>query len=324
MVKRVPAVGDPTAGTASSRDVPPEGIALWDRQRPAALPGERPWVGYVYVLPALLLYVAFVIVPIGASAVLSLFRWDGENSPVWVGFSNYRLVFTDQVLRSSLIHPAILLIFYCVLPLVCALVLSTALTNIKRGQAAFRLIIFLPFVVPGVVAALMWQFMYEPATGLINDVLRGVGLGSLARPWLGSFSLALPAVGVVGTWALTGLVTVFLVAGLQKIPIDLYDAARVDGAGAVQQFLAVTFPGLRQEITVALVITAIAALRNFDIIYNLTQGGPGYSTVVPAYEVYNQAFVDGSVGSACALAVVLAVVIFVLIFIITRITEWRA
>ena len=88
-----------------------------------------------------MLYVAFVIVPIGASVVLSMFRWDGVNTPVWVGFSNYRLRFTDQVLRSSLIHPALLLIFYCVLPLVFALALSTALTNIKRGQATFRLII---------------------------------------------------------------------------------------------------------------------------------------------------------------------------------------
>jgi raffinose/stachyose/melibiose transport system permease protein len=291
------------------------------RPGPQSVLGESAWFGYAYLTPALALYVTFVIVPIGATAVLSLFAWDGVSSPVWVGLANYREVFSDPVLRSSLVHPVILFGFYCVIPVITALVLSTALTAVRRGHAFFRVTIFLPFVVPGVVAALIWEFMYEPQNGLINGVFRHVGLGSLARPWLGDFSLALPAVGVVGAWTLTGFVTVLFLAGMQKIPFDLYDAARVDGAGALQQFRAVTFPGLRHEITVAVVITGIATLRNFDVIYNLTAGGPGFSTVVPAYEVYYRAFVEGSVGSACALAVVLAAFIFIFAFAATRILE---
>ena len=128
--------------------------------------------------------------------------------------------------------------------------------------------------------------------------------------------------GVVGTWTLTGFVTVLFVAGMQKIPFDLDDAARVDGAGAFHQFLAVTIPGLRHEITVAVVITGIATLRNFDVIYNLTAGGPGFSTVVPSYEVYYRAFVEGSAGTACALAVVLAAFIFAFAFIAT--SSWNS
>ena len=284
-------------------------------------PGERGWYGYAYLAPALAFYLTFVIVPIGATAVLSLFAWDGVSTPVWVGLANYREVFSDPVLRSSLVHPLILFLFYCVIPVLTALVLSSALTAVKRGHAFFRVTIFLPFVVPGVVAALIWQFMYEPQNGLINGVLRNVGLGSLTRSWLGDFSLALPAVGVVGAWTLTGFVTVLFVAGMQKIPFDLYDAARVDGAGVLAQFRAVTFPGLRHEITVAVVIPGIATLRNFDVIYNLTSGGPGFSTVVPAYEVYYRAFVEGSVGSACALAIVLALFIFVFAFVATQVLE---
>lgn len=291
------------------------------RPRPAAVPGERGWVGYAYLTPGLAFYLTFVIAPITATAVLSLFTWDGVATPVWTGLANYKEVFSDPVLRSSLIHPLILFGFYCVLPVVTALILSTALTTVRRGHSFFRVTIFLPFVVPGVVAALIWQFMYEPQNGLINVVLRNIGLGSLAQPWLGNFSLALPAVGVVGAWTLTGFVTVLFVAGMQKIPFDLYDAARVDGAGPFHQFLAVTIPGLRHEITVAVVITGIATLRNFDVIYNLTAGGPGFSTVVPSYEVYYRAFVEGSAGTACALAVVLAAFIFVFAFIATKLLE---
>jgi raffinose/stachyose/melibiose transport system permease protein len=291
------------------------------RPRAAAVLRGGGWSGLAYLAPGLAFYLTFVIVPIGATAVLSFFRWDGVAPPVWNGLANYQEVFSDPVLRSSLVHPLILFGFYCVLPVIAGLILSSALTTVRSGHSFFRVTIFLPFVVPGVVAALIWQFMYEPQNGLINVVLRKVGLAGLTQSWLGNFSLALPAVGMVGTWTLTGFVTVLFVAGMQKIPFDLYDAARVDGAGPFQQFRAVTIPGLRHEITVAVVITGIATLRNFDVIYNLTSGGPGFRTVVPAYEVYYRAFVEGSSGTACALAIVLAAFIFVFAFIATRLLE---
>ena len=139
---------------------------------------------------------------------------------------------------------------------------------------------------------------------------RGVRSWSLPRPWLGDFSLALPTVGLVGTWILYGLALVLLLAGVQKIPTDLYEAARIDGAGPVREFLVVTLPGLRNEIVVVLVLTVTAALRNFDLIYVMTQGGPGSTTQVPSWLVYNQAFVVGAVGGAAAVGAVLAVLIF--------------
>ena len=175
-----------------------------------------------------------------------------------------------------------------------------------RGQAGFRTVLFLPQVIPLVVVAVIWRMIYSPQDGSVNELLRALGLDSLARPWLGDFTYALPAVGIVGTWVMCGLALVLFMAGVQRIPQSLYDAARVDGAGPVREFFAVTLPNLRGEIAVALTLTTIAALRNFDLVYLTTQGGPGEATSVPAFQVYNRAFQLGQIGSAAAIGFTLA------------------
>jgi raffinose/stachyose/melibiose transport system permease protein len=213
-------------------------------------------------------------------------------------------------------------VFYALLPVAIGLVLAGLVARAQvRGLALFRAVVFLPQVIAMVVVAVMWRMIYDPNNGALNELLRGVGLGSLAQSWLGDFDLALPAVGLVGTWVWYGLAMVLLTAGVQKIPQSLYDAARVDGAGIVREFLAVTLPALRGEIAVALTLTTIQALRNFDLIYITTGGGPGDSTSVPAFQVYNRAFETGQVGSAAALGIALTFVIFVISFGINRFAE---
>jgi raffinose/stachyose/melibiose transport system permease protein len=218
----------------------------------------------------------------------------------------------------------VLIVFYAVIPVTLGLVLVAALSRARvRGQAGFRTVLFLPQVIPMVVVAVIWRMIYAPQDGSLNELLRAVGLDSLARPWLGDFGLALPAVGVVGTWVMCGLALVLFMAGVQRIPQSLYDAARVDGAGPVREFFAVTLPNLRGEIAVALTLTTIAALRNFDLVYLTTQGGPGDATSVPAFQVWNRAFQVGQIGSAAAVGFSLALVIFAISFLITRIGERR-
>jgi len=285
-------------------------------------PGEPRRVAYLYVLPGLAVFVAFVLLPLIHSGWISLFAWDGITPGEWVAFDNYKAVVTDPDLRSAFLHALVLLIFYAFLPIVIGLVLAAAMSRAPvRGLAAFRTILFLPQVIALVVVAVMWRMIYAPDGGLINETLSAIGLGALTQNWLGSFTLALPAVGLVGTWVMYGLAMVLFTAGVQKIPQSLYDAARVDGAGPFREFFAVTLPGLRAEIAVALTLTTIAALRNFDLIYITTRGGPGGSTTVPAYEVYDRAFKSGEVGGASAVGVCLAAVIFVLAFLINRFAE---
>jgi raffinose/stachyose/melibiose transport system permease protein len=279
-------------------------------------------VAYAYLLPGLAAFAAFVLWPLLRAGWISLFAWDGITVGEWVGLDNYGEVLSDPELRSAFVHALVLLVFYAFLPVVIGLVLAAAMARSRvRGLTAFRTVLFLPQVVALVVVAVMWRMIYDPGSGLLNETLRAVGLGGLAQNWLGDFDLALPAVGLIGTWVMYGLAMVLFTAGVQKIPQSLYDAARVDGAGPVREFFAVTLPGLRNEIAVALTLTTIAALRNFDLVYITTQGGPGDETAVPAFVVWQRAFQSGQVGSAAAVGVTLAAIIFALVFAINRLAE---
>jgi len=301
---------------AAPAEVPAAG-----RKTVTGAPAEPRRVGYLYVLPAFAAFALFTLVPIVHAGWISFHNWDGITSPTWAGLRNYRELATDGEIRTAFGHSLELLIFYTVLPVATSLVMVGAITRVRiHGLTLVRALVFLPVTISMVVNAVAWRWIYAP-DGVINKVLAVVGLGSLRRVWLGDFGTALPAVGMVGAWAMVGLSFVFLVAGAQKIPSALYDAARVDGANIVQEFFAVTLPGIRHELAVAVTIATITALRGFDLIFVLTRGGPGDSTEVPAIVLYNRAFVTGQVGSAAAIAVVLTVLIFAVVFGVTRLIE---
>lgn len=284
-------------------------------------PGEPRRVAYLFILPAFVVYAAFLLYPIGRAVHLSLFEWDGLSLGTWAGLGNYAAIVADEGLRAAFLHALVLIAFFSLLPVAIGLVLAAVLNHAKvRGLGFFRTVVFLPQVVAMVVVAVAWRQVYAP-DGTLNSVLGALGLESLTRGWLGDYTFALPAVGVVGTWFETGLVTVLLLAGMSRIPLDLYEAARLDGAGAVREFFAVTLPSVRGEIAVALTLTVIAALRTFDLVYITTRGGPGDSTSVPSYEVYHRAFGLGQVGSAAAIGVTLTVVIFAISFVINRFAD---
>jgi len=290
------------------------------RRGPPA-PGDPRNIGWLYVLPGLAFYGLFTLAPLVHTVYYSLFSWDGLTAKTYVGLQNYSSALTDAALRSSFVHSAVLIAFYAVIPVLVGLLLTAALTRHPvRGFRFFRTALFLPQLIAGVVIAQAWTWIYDD-NGPLNWALRKVGLGSLARPWLGDFTWALPSIGAIGTWVTYGLCMVLFVSGVQKIPSTLYDAARVDGAGATREFFAVTLPGLRGEVLVALVLTTINALRSFDIVYNTTAGGPGGSTLVPSMYMYQNAFLYNKVGYAAAVATILAVTIFILAGLVLRVGD---
>jgi raffinose/stachyose/melibiose transport system permease protein len=185
---------------------------------------------------------------------------------------------------------------------------------------ASRTVLFLPQIIPLVAAGIMWSWMLS-TDGLVNQFLRLIGLGSITKAWLGDFDTALPAVGVIGAWVLFGLCMLLLLAGMTKIDPALYEAARIDGAGALREFFSITLPSLRQEVGVCLTVTVIAALASFDIIYISTQGGPGNSTLVPGLEIYYLAFFQRQIGTASALAVALMVLVLIVVLPLQRLTR---
>ena len=284
-------------------------------------PGEPRRVAYLYLAPAFFFYLLFAFGPLVYTTWLSFFDWDGLTVGTWVGLDNYDEVLSDPDIRASFVHSFELILFYAILPVLLALLLASLIAHSRvRGTTFFRAVLFLPQTIATVVVAIAWVWIYAP-DGPLNEALDAIGLSSISRGWLGDFTWALPALGLVGTWVMFGLCLVLFLAGIQKIPTSLYEAARVDGAGRVREFFAVTLPGLRGELAVALTLTTILALRTFDLIYVSTQGGPGTSTTVPSVLVYQNAFSNGRVGLAAAVAVVLTLLIFVVAFGITRIVD---
>jgi raffinose/stachyose/melibiose transport system permease protein len=286
-------------------------LSLLARLQPAGRrPYIRPYQPYLFVLPGFLIYAVFVLVPIIQTARYSLTDWTGFSDPILIGFGNYSALINDRDFWNALGHNFFFAIFYTILPILLGLFLTSLLTRGKlRGLSLFRTGLFLPQVMSPVVVGIIWRWLFE-LNGPINQFLEGIGLGEWTQAWLGDFFWAPFAVGAVGTWVEYGLAMVLFIAGAQAIDEDLYDAAKVFGANAWQQFRYVTLPGLRQQILVAVVITFIASMRIFDLVYVLTrQGGPGKQTTVVSILIYLEAFQKRNAGYAAAMAVVLTLII---------------
>lgn len=284
-------------------------------------PGEPRRVAYLYLAPALVVFGLFLLAPILYAVQLSLYEWDGLGLGEWVGLDNYRQVLTDPELRAPFVHALVLVVYFSLLPVTLGLLLATLMTRSKvRGAGFFRSVIFLPQVIALTVVAVVWRQIYAPQ-GPLNDFLRAIGLDGFARGWLGDPDWVLTAVGLVGTWVGTGLCTVLFLAGLSRVPRDLYEAARLDGAGFWRELTAISLPSVRGELAVALTLTMVAALRTFDLVYVMTSGGPGGASRVPSYEVYDRAIREGEVGVGITVALVLTAVILLATWLVNRVAE---
>lgn len=279
-------------------------------------------IGWLFVAPALLMYAAFVLVPLLLTIVYSFNRWNGVGPMTWVGLKNYVTVFEVPDLLGTIFNAFWLVIWFSFVPVTLGLVVASVIHRVATGRLGevARTILFLPQVIPLVAAGIIWGWLLA-LPGLVNQILKAVNLGEIARAWLGDFDSALPAVGAIGVWVLLGFCIVLLSTGMSKIDPALYESARIDGASWFQEFLAITVPLLRQEIGVCLTVTVIAALAAFDIVYVSTGGGPGNSTSVPGLQIYILAFTQRAVGLASALAVLLMVLVVVIIIPIQRLSR---
>jgi raffinose/stachyose/melibiose transport system permease protein len=280
------------------------------------------FIGWLFVLPAVVMYAVFVLQPLLRTVEYSFYRWDGVGPSTWVGLTNYQTVLTDPVLTETLFNAFRLIFFFSVLPVVAGLIVASIIRRSATGLlgTAAKTVLFLPQVIPLVAAGIVWNWVLS-LTGVFNQALTAFGAGGITRAWLGDFDFALPAVGVIGFWVLLGLCTVLLFTGMGKIDPGLYEAARIDGASAVNEFFAITVPSLRNEIVVCLTDTIIAALASFDIVYISTGGGPGRATMVPGLQIYTLAFFGRQIGVASALAVVLVVIVLLVIFPLQRLNR---
>jgi raffinose/stachyose/melibiose transport system permease protein len=240
----------------------------------------------------------------------------------WVGLKNYVTIFQVPNLVGTIINAFWLVVWFSFIPVGLGLVVASVIHRVATGRfgAIARTVLFLPQVIPLVAAGIIWGWLLA-LPGLINQILKTVGLGAITRAWLGDFHWALPAVGVVGIWVLLGFCIVLLQTGITKIDSALFESARIDGASWFKEFVSITVPLLRYEIGVCLTVTVIAALAAFDIVWVSTAGGPGNATSVPGIQIYVLAFTQRSVGLASALAVMLMALVVIVIIPIQRLSR---
>jgi raffinose/stachyose/melibiose transport system permease protein len=269
-----------------------------------------PWL---FLLPALLWYLIFLVYPMAYSFVISLTDWDGlSKGSNWVGLANYiAVIFNDEVSRLAIKNNLLWTVGTLLIPTLMGLFLAIALDQKLPARSLFRTVFYGPAVLPLVAVGLIWAWMYNPQFGFINEVLKAVGLGHLARGWLSVFETALPATFVTAIWTGIGFSMVVYLAALQGIPAEQYEAARMDGATGPRLFWHITLPWLREAHVIVLSLAVINSFKVFDLIYTMTYGGPGRSTQVMGTWMYFNAFQYYHAGYGSAIAWVIALITLV-------------
>jgi ABC-type sugar transport system permease subunit len=268
--------------------------------------GLSPWL---FALPALAVYVVFLVYPSITSLFFSLTDWDGL-SPSYniIGLQNYVDMASDPVIWTALKNNAIWTVVTLTVPMVLGLALAIVLNGSVRGKPVLRLVFYTPAVLPLVSIASIWGWLYNPQYGAINELLRVVGLGSLAQPWLGQDSTALGAIMVPAIWLRAGFPMLLYLAALQGIAAEMYEAATVDGATRWQQFRFITMPSLKPAHYIVLALSLIDSFKVFDMVYAMTYGGPGTATQVMGTWMYANVFQYYQAGYGTAIAVVITVI----------------
>ncbi|OHD81876.1 MAG: hypothetical protein A3J97_02125 [Spirochaetes bacterium RIFOXYC1_FULL_54_7] len=265
---------------------------------------------YLFLIPALVVYLFFYVYPMFTGLYYSLTDWDGmAKQKIFIGFRNYLDIFRDQYTRTATMNSLIYTVVVTFLSNIIGLVLALMLERRSNINNVFRSIFFVPAVLSPVVAAFIWKYMYSPQSGAINSLLRVAGLEILSRDWLGDPHLAMASVMLVPLWQWGGNVMIVFLAGLMNIPEEHHESAKIDGASYMQRLVHITLPGLRPAIIFNLIISTIGSFKTFDFIFILTYGGPGFTTEVLTLQIYKHALYTAKFGYGSAVAVMLTLLI---------------
>ncbi|MEC2158345.1 carbohydrate ABC transporter permease [Virgibacillus halodenitrificans] len=271
-------------------------------------------VAYAFLLPNIIGFLVFIFIPVIASFLMSFTSWNGFGQIEFIGFENYVNLIHDPNFRISFINSILFLLISVPITLFLSMVAAVALNKGIRFVKVFRTAVFLPYVTATVAVAAVWQLVFNPTMGPINGFLSSIGIDN-PPGWLTSPEWALFSVSIVYIWHSVGYYMVLYLAGLQSIPKNLYEAADIDGAGPISKFFNVTIPMMSPIIFFTTIIGVINSFKVFDFIFVLTDGGPGRSTHVLVYDIYNTAFKQFEYGYASAMAYVLFLLILIFTFL---------
>lgn len=273
-------------------------------------------IAYLFLAPSLIGLFIFKLYPILKTLILSFTQWDGFQPYKFIGLANYKDLLTDETFKISLVNNLLYTLVTVPITIVLSILLAMLMNFKVRGIKGFRLLYFFPNITAAIAIGIIWAAMFEQY-GPINTILRAFGVGN-PPGWLASTSLALPAIMLVSIWKSVGYNAVILFAGLQGVPRHLYEAAELDGAGRFKRFIHVTLPGLSPVIYFTVMTGIIYSFQVFDTVMSMTQGGPGRSTNVLVYYIYNTAFQNYHFGAASAMSYVLFVIILIVTLIQTK------
>jgi len=295
---------------------PPRSVASRRLRRRSIL------IGWSFILPNFLGFALFTLVPVLAAFVLAFMHWDAYNPPTFAGIKNFTRLFADQNFHVALGNTLLYAIGHVPLTLVCALGLAILLNQKLRGIAFFRVAIFFPYITSLVAIAIVWNMLFDPVNGPINQFLHLLGI---ANPpgWTSSTAWALPAVIITSVWRDMGYYMVLFLAGLQAIPQEYYEAAAMDGAGRWRTFWNITLPSLRPTTFLVLVLLSVSSFKVFDLIFVMTGGGPGRATLVLSQLIYQDGILNGQFGYSSAISLVLFLIVLVVTVFQFRIQQRR-
>lgn len=265
---------------------------------------------YAFVFPAVFFYIVFLAVPTLGTVAISFFDWAGISfaDMRFVGLDNYAGLANDEVFFTALLHNIMFILAGTTLIVVIGMALAVLLEQELPGSRLFRGIFFIPSVTSLVVVGIVFTLLLSPELGVVNPLLTAIGLGDWTRAWLGDPVTALPSVIAADVWRSFGLAMFIFVAGLKGIDLELYEAARVDGATAWQQFRRITLPLLRPVTVTVILLVSIQSLKLFDLVYVMTNGGPSHASEVLSTWTYYQGFTFNRMGYASSISVTLLLI----------------
>ena len=277
---------------------------------------------WAFMTPALVLMIVFFVIPVIYVVVISFTKWNGINTPAFVNVKNFMLLFRDKAFKRSIYDNVIWALVAGFIQVPLAMVMAIILSRKPKGWKFFRTVYFFPQVISGIALATLWRAIYRADTGLLNALLRSVGLGHLAKDWLGTLETAFPAVIIYWVFYV-GYYMVIMMADITTIDDSYYEAATIDGASDFQQAIYITIPLIRKtSLLTCVTLASVMGLRQFEQVYMLTNGGPANSTSTIVLYMYKK-LQDANYGMASASAVILIIIGVIFIICIRKIFEGR-
>ena len=278
---------------------------------------------FLLIFPAAFLFIFYVIIPLFVAFGYSLTNYQGLGEKTFIGLRNYKVLLGNRYFRIALINVGQIMVFSILFSIPLSFVVAMLVNRSFKGSTFFKTVFFTPGVISGIIAGLMWTFIFDPYIGVLNSIFRAVGLDFLALDWIGGRYLTPFSASIVSTWQGLGFNMLLFISGLNMIPGEIYEAAEVDGANRRQRIWLITIPNLKETFKMMMVLQITGSLKTFETVYMLTGGGPSHVSETLVSLMYNQTFISHKYGYGMAMAVVEFLIAITLSVIFLRITNKR-